>query len=159
MLLRKGWGRGMVKGLKDIGFSGRDIWLTAKYSKGFQIYLVRNSHLINWTQNTLEITMSKNEQEPKNISCECNDEECECDTITLELEDGSKQEFMILDTMEHKKKHYIALAPLEGDEYFIYGFREEGENVEFFSIEDEKEFDSVAKAFEKRFAEEDEAGE
>jgi uncharacterized protein YrzB (UPF0473 family) len=103
--------------------------------------------------------MSKKEKEPKNNACECHDEDCNCDTITLELEDGSLQEFMILDTIEHRKKHYVALAPLEGDEYFIYGFKEEGENVEFYSIDDEKEFDGVAKVFEKRFAAEDAEGE
>jgi len=100
--------------------------------------------------------MSKNEKELKNHSCECDDETCECDTITLELEDGTTEEFMILDTIEHKKKNYIALAPLEGDEYFIYGFTEAKDHVEFFSIEEDSEFDNVAKIFEKRFAEEEE---
>ena len=99
--------------------------------------------------------MSKKEKELKNEACECNEEECNCDTITLELEDGTSQEFIILDTVEHKKKGYIALAPMESEEYFIYGFKEEGENVEFFSIDDDKEFEHVAKVFEKRFAEED----
>jgi uncharacterized protein YrzB (UPF0473 family) len=99
--------------------------------------------------------MSKQEKEPKDKACECNEEECDCDTITLELEDGTKEEFMILDSLEHDKKNYIALAPLEGDEYFIYGFKEDGENMEFFSIEDEKEFDDIAARFEKMFAEED----
>jgi len=99
--------------------------------------------------------MTKKEKELKNQPCDCDDETCDCDTITLELEDGTAEEFMILDTIEHKKKHYIALAPMEGDEYFIYGFKEEGEHVEFFSIDDDKEFESVAKVFEKHFAEED----
>jgi len=99
--------------------------------------------------------MSKDEKVLKDHACDCESEECDCDTITLELEDGTSEEFMILDTLEHKKKHYIALAPMEGDEYFIYGFKEQGEHVEFFSIDDDKEFDNVAKIFEKRFAEED----
>jgi uncharacterized protein YrzB (UPF0473 family) len=103
--------------------------------------------------------MSTKEKEHKDVACECEDESCNCDTITLELEDGTSEEFMILDTVEHKKKNYVALAPLEGDEYFIYGFNEVDESVEFFSIEDDKEFDAVAKIFEKRFAEEDAAGE
>ena len=101
--------------------------------------------------------MSKNVKEPKDHACECESEDCNCDTITLEMEDGSKEEFIILDTIEHKKKHYVAMAPLEGEEYFIYGFNEVGEHVEFFPIEDEKEFDSVAVIFEKRFSEEAEA--
>ena len=100
--------------------------------------------------------MSEKEKELKNHDCECDDENCECDTITLELEDGTSEEFIILDTVEHEGKHYIALAPMEGDEYFIYGFMEEGENVEFFSIDDDKEFENVAKVFELRFAEDDE---
>ena len=103
--------------------------------------------------------MSKNEKETQVPPCECNDEECNCDTITLELEDGTSQEFMILDTLEHKKKNYIALAPVEGDEYFIYGFKEAGEHLEFFSLDNDKEFESVAKIFEKRFAEEEEISE
>jgi uncharacterized protein YrzB (UPF0473 family) len=99
--------------------------------------------------------MSKIEKEHKDHACDCPEDDCNCDTITLELEDGSSQEFMILDTVTHRKKNYVALAPLEGDEYFIYGFKEEGEHVEFYSIEDEKELDGVAKVFEKRFAAED----
>jgi uncharacterized protein YrzB (UPF0473 family) len=96
-----------------------------------------------------------NEEKDLNHGHECDDETCDCDTITLELEDGTSEEFMILDTVEHKNKNYVALAPMEGDEYFIYGFKEDGENVEFFSIEDDKEFESISKIFEKRFAEED----
>lgn len=99
--------------------------------------------------------MSKKDLEHQNHACECEDESCNCDTITLELENGEKQEFIILDTLEHKKKHYVALAPVEGEEYFIYGFEEVDDSVEFFSIEDDKEFDNVAKIFEKRFAEEE----
>jgi uncharacterized protein YrzB (UPF0473 family) len=99
--------------------------------------------------------MSTKEKEHKDKACDCPEEECGCDTITLELADGSSQEFIILDTVTHRKKNYVALAPLEGDEYFIYGYTEKGEDVEFFSIEDEKEFDGVAKVFEKRFAEEE----
>ena len=99
--------------------------------------------------------MSNEEKDLNNHVHECDDEACDCDTITLELEDGTSEEFMILDTVEHKNKNYVALAPMEGDEYFIYGFKEDGENVEFFSIEDDKEFESISKIFEKRFAEED----
>jgi hypothetical protein len=99
--------------------------------------------------------MSEKEKIHKDHDCDCHDEDCNCDTITLELEDGTSQEFIILDTVEYKKKHYVAMAPVEGEEYFIYGYREEGENVEFYSLEDEKEFDGVAKLFDKRFAEEE----
>jgi uncharacterized protein YrzB (UPF0473 family) len=103
--------------------------------------------------------MSTKEHDHKDHACDCNDESCNCDTITLTLEDGTEQEFIILDTLEHKSKNYVALAPLEGDEYFIYGFNEVDESVEFFSVEDEKEFDAVAKLFEKRFAAEEADGE
>ncbi|HOD17405.1 MAG TPA: DUF1292 domain-containing protein [Candidatus Cloacimonadota bacterium] len=96
--------------------------------------------------------MNDQEKENHNHACNCEDEEPEIDTITLELEDGSKQEFLILDTVEFNEKYYIALAPVDSDEYFIYGFRDAGEHTEFFSIEDEQEFDSVADIFEKRFA-------
>ena len=99
--------------------------------------------------------MSTKEHENKNHTCDCNDEECNCDTITLTLEDGTEQEFIILDTVKHKKKDYVALAPVDGEEYFIYGFKEIGENVEFFSIENDKEFEAVAEIFEKRFDEEE----
>jgi uncharacterized protein YrzB (UPF0473 family) len=100
--------------------------------------------------------MSNHEKEHADHACDCHEEDCGCDTITLELQDGTKQEFIILDTVTHRKKHYVALAPTEGDEYFIYGFNEAAEGeVEFYSIEDEKEFDGVAKVFEKRFAAED----
>jgi uncharacterized protein YrzB (UPF0473 family) len=101
--------------------------------------------------------MSEKEKELTNQECNCEDENCDCevDTITLELEDGTTEDFIILDTLEHKGNHYIALAPQEGDEYFIYGFKEEGENVEFFSVDDDNEFEEVGKLFEAKFAEED----
>jgi uncharacterized protein YrzB (UPF0473 family) len=98
--------------------------------------------------------MSKNEKELKDKACDCNEEDCGCDTITLELEDGTSQEFEILDTLEFEEKNYIALAPLDSDEYYIYGFKEEGENVEFFSIDDDKEFEKISELFEKKFSEE-----
>jgi len=100
--------------------------------------------------------MSEKEKELQSQPCECNDEECNCDTITLELEDGTSQEFILLDTLKQGKKNYIALAPLDTDEYFIYGYKEIGEYVEFFSLDEDKEFDKVAAIFEKRFAEEEE---
>lgn len=98
--------------------------------------------------------MSKNEKEEKDIACNCNEEDCSCDTITLELEDGTSQEFEILETIEFEEKNYIALAPLDSDEYYIYGFKEDGENVEFFSIDDDKEFEKISELFEKKFSEE-----
>lgn len=102
--------------------------------------------------------MSDKEKEVIDLDCDCDDENCNCedDKITLELDDGTSEEFTILDTVEHKGKHYIALAPEEGDEYFIYGFKEEGENVEFFSVDDDAEFEEVGKIFEARFEAEDE---
>ncbi|MBM4399889.1 MAG: DUF1292 domain-containing protein [Candidatus Cloacimonetes bacterium] len=104
--------------------------------------------------------MSEKEKKQKDTACDCASEDCNCDeTITLELEDGTSQEFLILGTIEHKKKNYVALAPMEGEEYFVYGYKEQGENLEFFSIEDDDEFDNVAKLFEKSFAEEMEESE
>jgi len=87
--------------------------------------------------------------------CNCEDDECTCDTITLEMENGTTEDFYVLDVMELKGKNYIALAPLEGDEFYVYGYSENEETADFFPIEDDKEYETIAHLFEQRFAEEE----
>ncbi len=100
--------------------------------------------------------MSKQEKEKQIQGCDCQEDDCSCDTITLEMEDGSFEKFIFYGTLEHQNKHYIALAPLEGEEYFIYGLKEAGEEMEIFPIDDMKELEVVAEVFEQRITEEEE---
>ncbi|PKN72302.1 MAG: hypothetical protein CVU50_07885 [Candidatus Cloacimonetes bacterium HGW-Cloacimonetes-3] len=73
----------------------------------------------------------------------------EDDTITLEWEDGTTEGFLILDAVKHNCLYYAALAPRGSNEYFIYAFEEEGDNIEFFSVDD-IEYEIVSKIFKAR---------
>lgn len=87
--------------------------------------------------------------------CDCEHDDCNCNTVTLEMEDGTTQDFMVLDIIEHDGNRYIALAEVDSMEYDIMGFKEVGENVELTVIEEDEEFDMVAKLFEEHFAQAD----
>jgi uncharacterized protein YrzB (UPF0473 family) len=88
--------------------------------------------------------------------CECEGEECNCNTITLDMEDGTQKDFMVLDILEHEGKQYIALAEVDSMEYDIMSMVVDGENVELSVIEDDDEFNAVAARFEEQFQSDDE---
>jgi len=75
--------------------------------------------------------------------------ENEVNTISVELDDGTFEDFLILDVVKHNCLDYVALAPPESNEYFIYAFEEEGDNIEFFSVDD-IEYEIVSKIFKAR---------
>ena len=77
-------------------------------------------------------------------------------TVELELEDGTTEECEVLDIIEVEGKSYVALLPLDKDEYYVYGVREEGDEIEILNIDDEVEYEKVITAFEQYFEEEDE---
>ena len=85
--------------------------------------------------------------------CECGDD-CDCgsNTITLDMEDGTEKEFNILDMLELNGKKYLALSEVGSLEYDILEMTEDGENVELNYIEDDEEYEVVAKEFETLFA-------
>lgn len=88
--------------------------------------------------------------------CDCEGEDCNCNTITLEMEDGSKKDFMVLDYLEHEGKQYIALAEVDSLEYDIMAWEAEDEHVNLTVIEDDAEFNLVAAKFEVLFQSDDE---
>jgi len=77
-------------------------------------------------------------------------------TVELELEDGTTEECEVLDIIEVEGKSYVALLPLDKDEYYVYGVREEGDEIEILNIDDEVEYEKVITAFEQYFDEEEE---
>lgn len=87
--------------------------------------------------------------------CDCGDD-CECDTITLDMEDGTQKDFLVLDTLEYEGKNYIALAEVETMEYDILRMNVVGETVELNVIEDDAEFEAVAAKFDELFNLDDE---
>ena len=72
-------------------------------------------------------------------------------TVELELEDGTIEECEVLDIIEVEGKSYVALLPLDKDEYYVYGVREDGDEIEILNIDDEVEYEKVITAFEQYF--------
>lgn len=73
------------------------------------------------------------------------------ETIMVPLENGEDLECAILDQIELDGKSYIAVAPIVddaiGDETYVYGYREIGDEIELTYIDDEAELSRVADAF------------
>ncbi len=88
--------------------------------------------------------------------CECGSEDCSCNTISLEMEDGTVRDFMILGDLEHEGKHYIALAEVDSNEYDIMGMTVEEDTVELQVIEDDQEFELIAQKFDEYFSQTEE---
>ena len=84
-----------------------------------------------------------------------NDEMEHIHTVELELEDGTIEECEVLDIIEVEGKSYVALLPLDKDEYYVYGVQEDGEDIEILNIENEEEYEKAVRAFEEYFEEED----
>lgn len=92
--------------------------------------------------------------------CDCDGEDCECGSdaniITLDMEDGSKKDFMVLDIIQNDGQNYIALSKVGAMEYDILRFEEQEENLELSIIEDDTEYNRIADLFNERFASMDE---
>ncbi len=85
---------------------------------------------------------------------ECGDD-CDChhddeNIITLDMEDGSKQDFVMLGVIEYEGKQYIALAEVDSDEYDILQMDVQEDTVELNVIDDDELFMKVADAFEEQ---------
>ena len=79
------------------------------------------------------------------------------ETVTLDFEDGSSEEYEVIGTFEHEGETYIALTPLddaEDDEdeppIYLYACTEEDDGfLTISSIEDDDLYDAVAKRFDE----------
>jgi uncharacterized protein YrzB (UPF0473 family) len=84
------------------------------------------------------------------------------DKVVLTDEEGNEHEFFVVDVLELKGNEYVILLPAEAgdeeeDEAIILkvGVDENGEEV-YFDIEDDAEWEAVAKAWEEMMEEEEE---
>lgn len=102
--------------------------------------------------------MTDKDTTPRHDDCDCNDEDCDCtqDIITLDMEDGSTKDFLLLDILAYEGQQYIALAELDSNEYDILRIEEKDENVEMTVIEDDELFYKVAAEFDRLFSTEEE---
>ena len=92
--------------------------------------------------------------------CDCGCQE-EVPQITLEFDDGENIVCEPLFIFDFEEQDYIALVPVDedNDEVFLYLYNEfDNGEFEFLDIEDDAQFDRVAKEFE-RIIEEAEAQE
>jgi hypothetical protein len=101
-------------------------------------------------------------EEKSKCSCNCNEEheheDCNCDEeydyLTLDF-DGEDVQCAIIDEFEMDNKKYIVLLPDgEGEDAYIYGYKEDESGIELINLEDE-EFKKAIEEFMKR-SEEDE---
>ena len=92
--------------------------------------------------------------EKKNLDFQ-NMSESEEMTVTLTLEDGTDLECVVLTIFEADGKDYIALLPLDGNEYedgevFLYRYKENADGTpELDNILSDEEYEIVADAFDE----------
>lgn len=71
----------------------------------------------------------------------------DADIITLEFEDG-EVECEMVGVFEANGKEYLALIPEGEESYWLFGYKEAGEDeFEIIDIEDDAEFEAAEKAF------------
>ena len=78
------------------------------------------------------------------------EEEMRFETFILPMEDGTDQEFAILDEFEFEGKGYILVSAVIGDELaeelVLYNCEYDGDDMIINYIEDEEEYKRVAEA-------------
>ena len=82
----------------------------------------------------------------------------EMETITLQTEDGEDLNCLVIGTFEVEGKTYIALLPEGEEDVFIYGYAQDGDNVQLDRIETDEEYEKVGAVFMEMWGEEDEEG-
>lgn len=101
--------------------------------------------------------MSEKEKQVNEGCSDCGSDTVEdIDLLTLEFDDGQEIECEIMGVFDVDGKEYIALIPNDGtDDVYIYGYKEvDEEEFELQDINDDVEFEKVAKEFEKITTEE-----
>lgn len=96
------------------------------------------------------------ENKSNHDDCNCGDD-CGCEeeipTMKIELEDGTEVEWDVIATFPVGDKDYIALAPQDEDELFIYAYHEDENGVVLDNIDDDNEFEAAGKALDELFDE------
>lgn len=85
--------------------------------------------------------MSENKHET------CNHEHEEQNIIYLTTDEGEEMACAVLGIFEMEGDEYIALLPEDTETAYIYGFKEDGEEIELIRIEDEAEYQKVSDVF------------
>ena len=79
------------------------------------------------------------------------EDEMSFETFILPMEDGTEQEFAILDEFEFEGKGYILVSAVEDDELseelVLYNCEYDGDDMIINYIEDEEEYTRVAEAY------------
>lgn len=88
---------------------------------------------------------------------EYDEELTELKMMKVVLDDGTEDEFGVVDIFEHEKyndKKYIALVTKDGEQVYLYQYieKDDGE-VSLENIEDDEEFDDIAEKFESNIVE------
>lgn len=81
------------------------------------------------------------------------EEMLEFSVITLPMDDGTEQEFAIMDEFEFNGSMYMVVSAVNGDEIeddmFLYRFREDGDDLIVDYIDDEEEYAAAVAAYEE----------
>ena len=87
------------------------------------------------------------------------EEQEEAEVITLEFDEGEPVDCEIMGIFDFEGKDYIALIPDDGsDDVWLYGYIEDEKEgtFELEDIEDEEQFNKVAKEFDEIMADNEE---
>lgn len=96
--------------------------------------------------------MADDKELMEDVSVDAEDEfeEEEDEYITLEFDDGDSVECFVIGVFDCDGKDYIALAPQEEtDDVYLYRYIDNGETFDLEDIDDEEEFNKVAKEFDE----------
>ena len=85
-------------------------------------------------------------------NCGCNHEH-EDAYMYITLETGEELKCIVLGVFEVEGQEYIALGPEDGEDAFVYRYKEVNNEPILENIEDDEEYDVVANAFEELFNE------
>lgn len=77
----------------------------------------------------------------------------EIDTIEMTMDDGTNQEFAILDDFEFEGKTYMVVSKIVDnqieEDFYIYGYKEDGDDLIIDYIEDDDEYNRIGDAYEQ----------
>lgn len=79
------------------------------------------------------------------------DHDHEVPVLHLELEDGTEMACFVLDILDIDDASYIALLPEDEEAFMIYEYKEENEEVSLSNIQNDEEYERIAKVFEAHF--------